>query len=409
MDLEFVRAQFPTLADDPTGVFCSNAGGSFVAQQVIELLNHYNTHHRVQPYYEFSPSREAGQAMDTAKTGWAAALNVAPEELTIGPSTSMNSYVMAQALGAHWGPGDEIVISQQDHEANIGAWERIAEQRGATVRWWTIDPESGLLDPDQLRDLLNENTRWVFFTHCSNIVGTINPVKDIVELVRSNSEARVGVDGVSYAPHHIANLAELGVDLYMFSLYKVYGPHQGLLYVNQQLSDELSGQGHYFNREALDKRYNPAGPQHAQVAACQGVLDYFDALHSHHGGSLSDAPVEKMAALHEMIAEQETLLAQSLLDCLLRSGQARVIGKTHCEDGDRAPTIAFKPLRKSSAQLAAELQAAGIGTENGDFYAPRAIEALGIDPADGVVRISLLHYNTLEDAGKITDALQRYL
>jgi cysteine desulfurase family protein (TIGR01976 family) len=409
LDLEYVRSLFPQCADYPEVVFCSNAGGSFVAKPVIELLNHYNSHTRVQPYSHFTPSQEAGDAMDQAKAGWAAALSADVKEITLGPSTSANSYVMAQALGASWGPGDEIIICQQDHEANIGAWERKAQEQGATLRIWEIDPATGLLNPDDLYTLLNEHTRWVFFTQASNLMGTVNPVAEIAREVHERSGAKVCVDGVSYAPHHIPNVKALGVDIYMFSLYKVYGPHQGLLYVDAALSESLAGQGHYFNREDPAKRFNPAGPQHGQIAACQGVLDYLDALHAHHGGSAEDDALARVAHVHDLIIEQERVLAEPLLDYLDNSGKVQLLGKRHCRDGDRAPTVAFKPLEGSSAELAATLQADGIGTESGDFYAPRALEAMGIDPSDGVVRISLLHYNTLEEVERILGALERAL
>ena len=203
-------------------MFCGNAGGSYVAQPVIDSLDNYNRHLRVQPYTPYHSSRAAGLAMDRARQGWSQALNIGDNELTIGPSTSINSYVMAQALGADWGPGDEIVVTQQDHEANHGVWRRKAEAQGAVVREWPIDPATGLLDPDELFPLLSERTRWVFFTHCSNIIGTVNPVTKIVSGIRQRCGAKVCVDAVAYAPHHIPDLKALDVDIYLFSLYKVF-------------------------------------------------------------------------------------------------------------------------------------------------------------------------------------------
>jgi cysteine desulfurase family protein (TIGR01976 family) len=409
LDIEFVRAQFPQCADYPEIVFCSNAGGSFVAAPVIELMNYYNSHTRVQPYSAFTPSQEAGEAMDAARQSWADALNIDIDELTIGPSTSSNAFVMAQALGAGWQPGDEIVVTQQDHEANISAWHRKAEEKGVTIRQWALDPATGLLEPEDLYKLLNDNTRWVFFTHCSNLMGTVQPVAEITREVRARSSARVCVDAVAYAPHHIPDLRALDVDMYLFSLYKVFGPHQGILYVRQSAGDELQGQGHYFNREDPAKRYNPAGPQHSQIAACRGVMDYFTALHQHHGGQAGDAPRTRMEALHTLITRQETRLAEPLLDYLDNSPDVQLLGKHHCRDGDRAPTIAFRSLKQSSADVAGRLQSSGIGTENGDFYAPRALENMGIDPKDGVVRISLVHYNTDAEVERILEALDQVL
>ncbi|MFK8049262.1 MAG: aminotransferase class V-fold PLP-dependent enzyme [Halioglobus sp.] len=409
LDIDFVHAQFPQYSDNPERVFCSNAGGSYMARQVIDLLQRYNEHTRVQPYYPFQPSEDAGQAMDTARHGWAQALNIDLTELTIGPSTSMNTYVMAQSIGAKWNSGDEIIVTNQDHEANIGVWRRKAEEKGATIREWEIDPETGLLDPQDLDQLLNSRTRWLFFTQCSNVIGTVNPVADIVEKVQALSSAKICVDAVSYSPHHICDLKALGVDMYVFSLYKVFGPHQGMLYVNSSLAEELEGQSHYFNQHEDSKRYNPAGPQHAQIAGCQGVLDYFTALHQHHGGARSDTPQETMLAVHKLMSEQERSLTVPILDYLRESPKVQLLGKNHCDDGDRAATIAFKPLKATSDSVAAVMQTAGIGTENGDFYAPRTIQAMGLERDGGVVRISLLHYNTQQDVEKILIGLDQAL
>lgn len=409
LDIDFVRAQFSQLDDEPEFVFASNAGGSYVCNQVNELMEHYNRHTRVQPYSRFSSSSNAGKAMDRAKQLWADALNIDPSELTIGPSTSINTYVMAQAMGAHWKAGDEIIVTNQDHEANSGVWRRKAEEKGMTIRQWSVDPETGLLDIDQLQTLLNEKTRWVFFTHCSNIVGTANPVAEITQLVKTNSSAKVFVDAVAYAPHHISDLKALGVDGYAFSLYKVFGPHQSLLYVNSDIRDQLTSQAHYFNVGGPTYDYNPAGPQHAQVAACAGVIDYLNLLHEHHFGDTGAGVAGKMSDLHGLIQAHENQLAAPILDFLNHHANVQLIGKTNTNDNDRAPTIAFKPLRQSSESLVHTLQDNGIGTENGNFYAHRLITDLGIDPEDGVVRLSLVHYNTLADAEKIVSQLDKAL
>ena len=409
LDSEFVRARFPQLQDEPDFVFCSNAGGSLVAQPVIDSLDQYNRHLRVQPYSPYPASQQAGEAMDRARNGWSRALNIEDHELTIGPSTSVNSYVMAHALGAAWGPGDEIVVTQQDHEANQGVWRREAEARGALVKEWCIDPVSGLLDVSDLLPLLGEQTRWVFFTQCSNVVGTVNSVADIVASIRRNSAAQVCVDAVAYAPHHICDLKALDVDIYMFSLYKVFGPHQGLMYLRSALQGSLTPQCHYFLESESHKRFNPAGPQHAQVAACGGVLEYFEALYLHHGGTPGTAPVAMMQSLHSLIAAHEIKLAQPLVDYLNHSPRVRLLGTAHCRAGERSATIAFVPLQKAPTEVAAALQGQGISAESGHFYAHRLLSNLGIDPASGVVRISLVHYNTLPEVDRILSALDRAL
>ena len=176
LDIDFVRSQFDQLGDDPEFVFASNAGGSYVCKQANQVLEHYNHHTRVQPYSRYASSAAAGEAMDRAHNGWAEALNISPSELTIGPSTSINTYVMAQAIGDLWQAGDEIIVTNQDHEANSGVWRRKALEKGVTIRQWEVDAETGLLDIETLFPLLRDNTRWVFLPHCSNIIGTVNPV-----------------------------------------------------------------------------------------------------------------------------------------------------------------------------------------------------------------------------------------
>ena len=409
LDIDFVRQQFGQLDDDPQFIFASNAGGSYVCNQVNALMEHFNRHTRVQPYSDFPTSTEAGAAMDHAKNSWATAMNIDPSELTVGPSTSMNTYVMSQAIGDLWNPSDEIIVTNQDHEANSGAWRRKAIEKGVTMHQWEVDPETGLLDVDQLLPLLNDKTRWVFFSHCSNVVGTANPVAQIVQQIKANSSARAFVDAVAYAPHHICDLKALGVDGYAFSLYKVFGPHQGLMYINAAIYPDLTSQAHYFLAGGPTKDFNPAGPQHAQVAACAGVLDYFDTLHAHHFGDNKVASPQKMADIRALILRHENLLTAPILDFLDHHPGVQLIGKSTTGDNDRVPTMAFKPLKQSSQNLASKLQSAGIGTEYGNFYAHRLVSDLGFDPDDGVVRLSLLHYNRIDDADKILQELDRAL
>jgi selenocysteine lyase/cysteine desulfurase len=409
LDINFVRAQFDQLGDDPELVFASNAGGSFMCNQVSTLMDHYNRHTRVQPYSNFKPSSTAGEAMDRAKQSWAAALNVAVTELTIGPSTSINTYVMSHSIGENWQAGDEIVVTNQDHEANIGVWRRKAVEKGVSIREWRVDPDTGLLDVNDLVSLLNDDTKWVFFTQCSNIVGTLNPVAEISTLIRKHCAARIFVDAVSYAPHHICDMKALGVDAYVFSLYKVFGPHQSLLYTSESLQGELASQAHFFLAGDAAKSVNPSGPQHAQVAACGGVIDYFDTLYRHHFPDGDAGEAQKMQDIHGLLYGYEKSLAEPILDYLGQHSDIRLLGKASVRDDDRAATIAFMPLKQSSESLTATLQEAGIGTEYGDFYAPRLLEGVGIDPAAGVVRLSLVHYNKLADVERILTELDRAL
>jgi selenocysteine lyase/cysteine desulfurase len=328
---------------------------------------------------------------------------VEPDELHLGPSTSQNTYVLAQAFRTYLRPGDEIVVTNQDHEANIGAWSRL-QADGITVRTWQVDALGGL-DVGDLESLLGPRTRLVAFTQCSNVVGSIHPVEDIVDLVHRAGAVAV-VDGVSFCPHGLPDVQSLGADVYLLSLYKVYGPHQGAMVVRRDLASRLPSQAHYFKAGAMVGRFTPAGPDHAQVAAVNGVVDYLEAVATHHG--FGDRPVQaRAAAVREMFRAAESACLQPLLEFLAGHRQVRLIGTR--EAPRRAPTVAFTIEGRSSQETARRLAAQRIGVGAGNFYAYRLLEALGIDTTDGVVRASFVHYTTADEVGRLIEALRELL
>src|SRR6056297_975980 len=229
LDLDFVRASFPAFGEETLAGwgFFENAGGSYACAPVIRRLTEFYTRTKVQPYAPYPASRRAGQWMDEAQERMATALCVTPDWVHVGPSTTQNTYVLAQAFAEMLAEGDEIVVTEQDHEANSGPWRRLAA-RGLTIREWRVDPDTGHLDPADLDALLSERTRVVAFPHASNIVAEINPVAEICARVAAAGAVSV-VDGVSSAPHGLPNVRELGADIYLFLSYKTYGPHQGVM------------------------------------------------------------------------------------------------------------------------------------------------------------------------------------
>ncbi len=249
---------------------------------MIDRLTRYYRERKVQPYSAYDASCLAGEEMDEARMRLAAMLGVETDELSFGPSTTQNTYVLAQAFGQMLKAGDAIIVTDQDHEANSGPWRRLAE-RGIEIREWKIDPDTGNLSVDRLKNLLDGRVKLVCFPHASNIVAEINPVAEITALARQ-AGAMTCVDGVSYAPHGFPNVSALGPDIYLFSAYKTYGPHQGIMIVRREAGERLPNQGHYFNADVLYKRFTPAGPDHAQVAASAGMADYVDDLYAHHVG-----------------------------------------------------------------------------------------------------------------------------
>ncbi|OBY27710.1 aminotransferase class V-fold PLP-dependent enzyme [Leisingera sp. JC1] len=404
LDIDFVRAQFPAFAEPSLQgqAFFENAGGSYTCRPVIDRLTRFYTQRKVQPYAPYEASRLGGEEMDEARTRLAALMGVAADELSFGPSTTQNTYVLAQAFRKMMKPGEAVIVTNQDHEANTGPWRRLAEE-GIEIREWQLDPQTGHLDVTQLEDLLDENVRLVCFPHCSNVVGEINPVAEITAMAHA-AGAFVCVDGVSYAPHGLPNVDELGADIYLFSSYKTYGPHQGVMVIRRALGELLPNQAHYFNAGDLYKRFTPAGPDHAQVAASAGMADYFEALAAHHGHSGSAA--ETGAFVHDLMRAHEIKLLQPLLDAVKDRNDVRLLGPSTAEN--RAPTVALA-LSRAAEPVAAQLAEHGIMAGGGDFYAVRALEAMGIDPTAGVLRISFTHYTSEAEVAKLTEALDRVL
>lgn len=403
LDIDFVRAQFPAFSEPSLAgqAFFENAGGSYACAPVIDRLNRFYRERKIQPYGAHDAPRLGGEEMDEARARMAALLGVETEELSFGPSTTQNTYVLAQAFRQWMSPGEAIVVTNQDHEANTGPWRRLAAD-GIEIREWRVDPETGHLDPEKLEDLLDEKVRLVCFPHCSNVVGEINPVMEITAMSHA-AGAFVCVDGVSYAPHGFPDVGALGPDIYLFSAYKTYGPHQGLMVMRRSLGELLPNQGHYFNADTLYMRFTPAGPDHAQVAASAGMADYVDLLCDHHGGPGAEAgAVKRGAFVHDLMRGQEIALLQPLLDAVKERNAVRLLGPEKAEL--RAPTVALS-INADPADVSAKLASRGIIANGGDFYANRVLEAMGIDPGIGVLRVSFTHYTSKAEVDKLLNAL----
>ncbi len=415
LDLAFVRSQFPAFSE-PTldgWAFFENAGGSYTCRQVIDRLTSFYTRTKVQPYYAYPASQAAGAAMDAAYRRFAGYLGVGEDEVHFGPSTSQNTYVLERALRSLWREGDEIVVSNQDHEANAGVWRRLADT-GIVVREWRIDPETGALDPNALDGLLSAKTRMVAFPHCSNVVAAINPVAEISARAHAAGAITV-VDGVAWAPHGLPDVGALGADVYLFSLYKTWGPHLGLMTVKRELLEAASNQGHFFNADQPRKRLLPAGPDHAQIAAAAGVCDYLDAVHDHHfeehvhvpaSGGTPDA-AERGHRLGELFRAHEVRLTTPLLDWLRQRDDLTLVGPD--DPVRRAPTIAVVPLARDARDVQRGLTKCKLMTGVGHFYGVRPLIGMDIATDPGVLRLSFLHYTTEDEIARLIAGLEAAL
>lgn len=406
LDLDFVRSQFPAFSSPvlSSHAFFENAGGSYPCRQVVERLHRFYTDRKVQPYGPYPGAQAGGAEMDEARTRLAAMMGVAREEVSFGPSTSANTYVLAQAV-RQWLRGGKgaVVVTDQDHEANSGVWRRLADE-GIEVREWQVDRATGSLDPAALARLLEDGrVKLVCFPHCSNVIAEINDVAAICAMAKA-AGARTVVDGVSYAPHGFPDVPALGCDVYLFSAYKTYGPHQGIMVLREAFGMELPGQAHFFNHGVLYKRHTPAGPDHAQIAACAGMADYVDALAAHHG-VMGDAAA-RSRGVHDLMRAQEVAVIAPLLEFLRGRNELRLLGPA--EAGRRAPTVAVE-LDRAAEPVSEELGRQGIACWAGDFYAVRPLAALGIDREKGVLRMSATHYTSAEEVARLIAALERVL
>jgi cysteine desulfurase family protein (TIGR01976 family) len=406
LDTAFVRKQFPPLANG--WAFFENAGGSYVPQSVIDRVHGYMSELQLQPSWTFGPSAEAIARIAEGKRLMAAMIGAEADEVIIGHSTTMNVYLLTQGLRPSLRPGDEIVVTNLDHEANVGAWRRLAEF-GVVIREWQIDPVTGFLDPNKLDELIGPRTRLVAMSHCSNIVGSFNDVAAIAEKVHSIG-ALLSVDGVAAAPHRAIDVKALDVDFYAFSLYKTFGPHLALLYAKRELWKDLVPQNHFFVEDSTLKLL-PGGSNHELTAGLVGTADYFDLLDRHHFQGPENEFHGRVARVYRLIEAHERRLGERVLAYLRARPGIRIIGQHSMSEGSsgRAPTISFTVAGRRSQDVAEALNRERIAIGFGDFYARRCVEALGLNPDDGVVRVGIAHYNDDGDIDRLLAALDKVL
>ena len=407
LDIGYVRSQFPAFKDplSKDWSFFENAGGSYVPYNVIDRLTEFMTANKVQPYAEYPMSKIAGDNMDRAIELFSKMINAKSNEILIGGSTSINLYVLSNALKKFINKGDEIIVTNQDHEANISPWRRLKES-GAKIIEWKFNLNNHELEISQLEKLITSKTKILAVTHCSNIVGSINNLKEICKLAHKKDIIVIG-DGVSYAPHGFPDVKELDVDFYTFSLYKTYGPHLALLYGKEEILKELPNQNHEF----LDGKYpytiNPGGPNHEELVSLIGIYDYMINLYNHHFNDENLSTRSKIIKINNLISNYEEEVANPILEYIYNNKNFKLIGKNKITNKNRAPTISFTSENMSSKKVSDILVSNKIATRNDNFYAWRCLKALNINVDDGVVRLSLTHYNSAEESKMLIDALKK--
>ncbi len=401
-DVERARRRFPALDQD--WVLMDNAGGAAVLDSVIERMSEYMRTTPVQLGASYALSRLAVERQTQAATETAMLINAAsPDEIVFGPSSSALLSRLARAIASQLAPGDEVIVSQADHESNITPWVRLAEH-GIVIRTWPVDIEAGRLDQDALDGLLNERTRLVCMGHTSNILGAAEPVADVARRVHT-AGARLVVDGVAWAPHRLTDVRACDADFYVFSGYKVFGPHMAVLYGKADLLLGLDNINlEFLDREAVPYKLQPGGYCYEAAYGFGAVPDYL-LEHAPHG----DTPREKLAAAWQSMAEHESRLAARLLDYLTGRADVTIHGPQVADPDVRLPIVSFTAENRDSAEIVTTVDAAKIGIRFGDFHARRLIDHLGLRAQNGVVRVSMAHYNTLEEVDRLIVALDQAL
>jgi len=402
LDIDYIRSQFPALSGEWT--FLDNAGGSQTLQTVIRRIQEYFLTSDVQHGGSYAVSKLAEERVAAGTAAMATFVGAAdPCEIVMGPSTSMLMRVLSLCLAKTFSPGDEVIVTNLDHEANIGPWVDLGK-KGMIVKTWRVNPDTWELDIEDLKPLLSERTRLVALTHASNVVGKVNPIKDIARVVHDNG-AMICVDGVAYAPHRQIDVQDLDVDFYGFSFYKVYGPHYALLYGKRDHLRRIPGINHFFIDD-VPYKFQPGNVNYELTYGMMGLWDYLAWFAQTHGrDDLGDDRRGQLVFAFDAFARHEETLAAPLLEFLGSKPNVRIIGPPEADRSVRMPTVSFVVDRRKSDSITLEVDKHKIAIRYGDFYARRLIDDLGLAEQNGVVRVSMVHYNTLEEVNRLIDVL----
>jgi len=374
----------------------------------VERINDYFLNYNVQLGASYEVSANAGVKQTQVLEKLASFINAeSPKEVIVGPSSTMLLRILSICISRNWKSGDEVIVTNSDHEANVSPWTDLKE-RGIVVKIWKVNPKTLEFDLDQLTKLVTSKTKLVAMVHASNILGTINPIKQVADIAH-NAGALLCVDGVAFAPHRLIDVKALDVDFYVFSTYKVYGPHLGIMYGRMNLLKEMEGINHYFiTKEDVPYKFQPGNVNFELTYSLQAIPEYLEKIHDHHYPNELSTPVrEKYQKSFDLIANQEQTLSKTLLEYLKTKKDIRIIG-CNCEDKlKRVPTISFVHDRFKSDEIVEQVDSYRIGIRFGDFYAKKIIEDTGLVGKNGVVRVSMVHYNSVDELNKLIDAFEK--
>jgi cysteine desulfurase family protein (TIGR01976 family) len=400
LDTTRIRAQFPALSRVVGGrpaAYLDGPGGTQVPKSVIDAMVDFMRAGGSNHGGSFVTSRETDAVADDARRAVADLFGASPDEIVFGQNMTSLTLSVSRALAATWTPGDNIVVTRLDHDANVWPWVIAARDNGVEVRWVDFDPDDGCrLLAEHLDDLIDARTRLVAVTHASNAVGTITDVRSIIEVAHTVG-ARTYVDAVHYSPHGLLDVADLGTDFLVASSYKFFGPHTGCLYGT---TEALTGVAAYKIRPAPDEppgKWETGTQSFESLAGITAAVDYIASLGR--GPSRRDRIASAMAT----IGDYERSLSARFLDGIAALPAVTLYGRA--TPGGRTPTFAVSVDGVHPDTVAAVLGDLGIFVWSGDYYAVEVMRRLGIADRGGLVRIGFVHYNTLEEVDRVVTAL----
>lgn len=410
-DVLAVRQQFPALSErynSKFATFFDNPGGTQVHESVIRAMTDYMTRRNANTHGVFVTSQLSDEIIDHARQAAADLLGAAQEEVIFGNNMTSLTFALGRSLAAEFGPDDEIVVTRLDHDANVWPWVMMAEDTGAQVRWADVDMETCTLDMEHLQSLINERTRLVAVGYASNAVGTINDVKTIVGWAKAVG-AYSYIDAVQFAPHGLIDVKALDCDFLACSAYKFFGPHVGLLYGKRSHLERLRAYRVRPAGDALPGKWETGTKNHEGLAGTAAAIDYIAGLGVAYGNALPTASRrEKLAAAWQTIGEYEHLLMDRLITGLKAIPRVRIYGITNRMDWDkRVVTVSIRKEGLTPEELAVKLADQNIFVWNGNFYAVSISERLGVEQSGGLVRIGLVHYNTIEEIDRCLAVIDR--
>jgi len=406
-DVGWVREQFPSLQLQVNGrqaAFLDGPAGTQVPRQVMDAVQKYFLEANANTYGAFLTSRRTNEMIAQARAAVADLFNCAPEEVVFGQNMTTITLGLARAMGRELKPGDEILLTILDHDANYSPW-KVLEEKGVMIRTVDIRESDCTLDLEDLRSKLNSKTKLIAVGYASNIVGTINPIAEITKLAHA-AGAMIYVDAVHYAPHGLIDVKELDCDFLVCSPYKFFGPHMGTLYGKKEHLERFKPYKVRPATASVPECWETGTQVQELIAGIYAAVEYIAELGRRCDPTAKDRRAALLAAYRSTVAYERALLTKLIAGLLAIPGLQFFGISDPQRFGERCSTVSFRLPKGTPSDAATFLGERGIFTWDGNFYALNLTERLGVEKLGGVLRVGLVHYNTAEEVGRLLIALK---